>query len=511
MSWAVAKGAAMTAQRRRTTKTSRWQATLAAAITFAAVFAAAPAADAVQPAPSAANPTVTGPVTGGNGAVVLAGTTFDLRDVGYTQSEFFLSGNASSFAPTAPLGSDGKWQVAPATSAPYTTRVVVDRPANPARFNGTVVVEWLNVSGGVDAAPDWIYAHTELIREGFAWVGVSAQAVGVAADKAADPARYAALSFPGDSYSYDIFSQAGQAVRDSAPQILGGLRPRHVLGEGESQSAFRLTTYINAVQPLVHEFDGFFVHSRGASSAPLSQTPLANIPAPQVVFFRPDLGVPILTVETETDLLGLGYLADQQNDTPGFRLWEMAGTAHADNYIINIGANDTGNGTVGAQEFQAMLMPPSSAVQAGITCASPINTGEQHYMLDAAQFWLNRWVATGQTPPHAARLQVNTATSPPSFVLDANGNVEGGIRTPAVDVPVATLSGLGQSGTSFCFLFGTTATFSAAQLAALYPTHAQFVAQWAKATVTSAGMGFIRPADAVELIKAANASTVGNG
>src|SRR5262249_48794618 len=88
--------------------------------------------------------------------------------------------------------------------------------ANPARFNGTVVVEWLNVSGGVDAAPDWLYIHDELIREGFAWVGVSAQALGVAADEAADPARYAALSHPGDSYSYDIFSQAGQAVRDSA-------------------------------------------------------------------------------------------------------------------------------------------------------------------------------------------------------------------------------------------------------------------------------------------------------
>jgi len=51
------------------------------------------------------------------------------------------------------------------------------------------VVEWLNVSGGVDAAPDWLYIHDELIREGFAWVGVSAQAVGIHADKAADPVR----------------------------------------------------------------------------------------------------------------------------------------------------------------------------------------------------------------------------------------------------------------------------------------------------------------------------------
>jgi hypothetical protein len=141
-------------------------------------------------------------VTGGKGAIVLPGTTtFDLSSAGYTQSEFFLSGNASSYAPTVPLGSNGRWQVAPASTSPYTTRIVVYRPANPARFNGTVIVEWLNVSAGVNAAPDWIFAHNELVRDGFAWVGVSAQATGVAADKAADPVRYMALSHPGDSYS----------------------------------------------------------------------------------------------------------------------------------------------------------------------------------------------------------------------------------------------------------------------------------------------------------------------
>jgi len=56
-------------------------------------------------------------------------------------------------------------------------------------------------------------------------------------------------------------------VRDSAAKILDGLRPRKVVAEGESQSAFRLTTYIDAVQPLTHEYDGFLVHSRGGGSA----------------------------------------------------------------------------------------------------------------------------------------------------------------------------------------------------------------------------------------------------
>ena len=469
------------------------------------LLGAAPAV-AASAVPARGKPAVTGPVSGGNGAIVLQGTSFDLGRTGYTQSEFFVSGTARSYTPAAPLGSGGRWQVTPASTAPYTTRMVVYRPANPARFNGMVIVEWLNVSAGLDVAADWIYNHNELIRDGFAWVGVSAQAAGVAADRAADPVRYAPLSHPGDSYSYDIFAQAGQAVRESAAKVLGGLRPRRVLAEGESQSAFRLTTYIDAIQPLTHVYDGFLVHSRGGGSAPLSQAPQADVPTPQVVYFRRDLRVPVLAVETETDLMVLGYLPDQQADSPGFRLWEVAGTAHADDYISNLGAGDDGSGAAGRAEFESMLSPPAGTP--GFTCGTPINTGEGHYVVDAAVYALNRWVTTGIAPARESRLQVTTSGSGPAFVLDANGNVKGGVRTPAVDVPVATLSGLGQSGSSFCFLFGTTVPFSAARLAALYPTHARFVGRWTAATAVARITGFLRPADAAELIAAAAESGI---
>ena len=452
---------------------------------------------------------VTGPVTGGKGAVVLQGTTFDLASVGYTQSEFFLSGTATSYTPTAPLGSDGRWDVTPASTAPYTTRLVMDRPSNPARFNGTVVVEWLNVSAGLDVAPEWIYTHNELIREGYAWIGVSAQATGVAATKAADPVRYAALSHPGDSYSYDIFSQAGQAVRDSAATILGGLRPRAVLAEGESQSAFRLTTYIDAVQPLAHAYDGFLVHSRAGFAAALSQAPQADVPTPAVVQFRTDTDVPVLTVETETDLMLLGYLTARQPDTTRLRFWEVAGTAHADDYVANVGAADTGDGAVTAGELDAMLDPPTGTP--GFSCAAPINTGPAHYVMDAAQHALRSWVLTGLPPAKTPQLQVTTGSDgTPAFVLDANGNATGGVRTPAVDAPVAALSGLGQTGSAqFCFLFGTTTPFTSARLAALYPTHAEFVRQWATRTAAAVAAGTIRPADAAKLVEAAVRSDIG--
>ncbi|HEV3133119.1 MAG TPA: alpha/beta hydrolase domain-containing protein [Acidimicrobiia bacterium] len=460
---------------------------------------------------SAANPSVT-PATGGGGKPVVPGfTAFDPAVVGYKQSEVFLSGTASAYEPTAPLGTDGKYGVAATSSAPYTTRAVVMRPIDPKRFNGTVVVEWLNVSGGVDAGPDWILAHNEMVREGFAWVGVSAQKGGVDALKSSDPqrgdaVRYAGLSHPGDSFSYDIFSQAGQAVHDNPGGILGGLAPRHLIGAGESQSAGRLVTYIDAVHPLVHVYDGFLVHSRGAGGAALSQAPQPSVPVPTPAPIRGDVGVPVLVFQTETDVFNSNLNA-RQPDTDTYRLWEVAGTSHFDFYGLSIGTTDVGDGQ-GAVAVLASMQNPTNQPNPNFTCSSPINTGPAHFVLDAAFSSLNRWVADHAVPPVAPRLQT-TGVSPVVFATDANGNVVGGIRTPAVDAPVAKLSGLPQGGSQFCFLFGTTVPFTPSQLAALYKNHGQFVSASAQAAKSAHKAGFLVDADAKEIQSAAVHSGIG--
>jgi hypothetical protein len=298
---------------------------------------------------SVPSPSVDVPIPG---TPFLFGTSFDLGQVGYEQSEFFLSGQASSYLPSpgTSLTSDGKWSVAPSTSQAYKTRAVVYRPIDPQKFNGTVIVEWLNVSGGIDDAPDWTLSHNELVRDGFIWVGVSAQRVGVLVNIADDPGRYGPsagnLQYPdSDSFSYDMFSQAGQAIRDHASQMLGGLTPKSVIAMGESQSASRLTTYIDAAAPLAKVYDGYLVHSRGASGAALSQSPEPVVTDPTPTYFRDDLGVPVFFFETETDVNGAALL-DRQPDTSLFRLWEVAGSSHFDYYGLAIGPTDIGNGKV---------------------------------------------------------------------------------------------------------------------------------------------------------------------
>jgi hypothetical protein len=443
---------------------------------------------------SGASPIVT-PATGGGGVPVVPGfTSFDPAVVGYEQSEVFLSGTASAYAITAPVPNDGKYSAVPTSTASYTTRAVVMRPTKRRHFNGTVVVEWLNVTGGADAGTDWMLAHTELIREGFVWVGVSAQKVGVDALKSTDPTRgdpvrYANLSHPGDSYSYDIFAQAGKAMRDDARQILGGLKPKHIVAVGESQSASRLATYINAVHPLARVYDGFLVHSR-LDGAPI----------------RDDVGVPVLVFQTETDVSFTNGTA-RQPDSSTYRLWEVAGTAHYDFYGLSIQSTDTGDGQ-GAVKVLASMQNPTNQPSPNFTCGSPINTGPAHYVLDAAFYQLNRWVAKGIVPPVAPRLQT-TRVSPVVFATDANGNALGGVRSPAVDAPIATLSGKSPGGSSFCFLFGSTVPFTPAQLEALYPNHRTFVSAWVRATKSARAAGFLVAADARELISAARRSDVG--
>jgi hypothetical protein len=443
-------------------------------------------------------PEIQGPIASPEGAFIQA-TSFDLSQVGYVKEEYFLKGTASAYANVGPLGDDGMWTVQPAATAPYKTRIVVFKPAKPKKFNGTVIVEWLNVSGGVDAAPDWTLGHVELIRDGFAYVGVSAQFVGVEGGpglvnvislplKKVNPARYGTLSHPGDSFSYDMFSQAGAAVR-SASGPLQDLKIKKVIAIGESQSAFRMVTYIDAVHPLARMFDGFLVHSRGAFGVGLSEAPQPAIAVPGAAQIRADLDVPVLTFETETDLTFLGYFGIRQDDSKNFRLWEVAGTSHADSYTLV-----TGNGDLGTDPAVVGITAPSSPLPGIIDCNFPINSGPQHFVLNAAFSALNKWVRKGKAPKSAPRLDVS-AGPPVAIVDDANGNATGGIRTPQVDVPVAAFSGE-QAGSILCILFGTTDVFDAAQLSTLYPTHKDFVSAWNKSLKKSVKAGWILKPDA---------------
>jgi hypothetical protein len=470
------------------------------------------------------NPAVEGPITGGGGpdccrirfggleidlrergyvpgTPFYAGGFFDLAEVGYQEKEYFISGIATSYVNSEELQSDGKWSVMEGEGAEYNSRIVVQRPIDADDFNGTVVVEWFNVSGGLDAAPDWLQTHTELHREGYVWVGVSAQRVGIDGGgpfglplKTVDSERYGDLDHPGDSFAYDIFSQAAQAVRRPVGlDPMEGLKVERMIAVGQSQASFHLTSYYNAINPTLDIFDAYLVHSRARNSAPLSQQPQVEVPVPDVVYLREDQLEPAIMLQTETDLFsGLDYYRARQVDSQAIRLWEVAGSSHSDAYTTIKAADDKGD-----DPEVADVIATTSASPPFIECELPINDGPGHWVAKAAVSALNTWVRDGMAAPMAPRLQLDTPQA--GFELDANGNALGGIRTPYVDTPVATLSGLGQ-GEGFCDLFGTTTLFDAAGLAELYPTREGYIDTVDESTDAAVAAGFLVPADA-ELIR----------
>jgi len=412
----------------------------------------------------------------------------------YRETEYFMKGTATSYDAKGALGADGRWSVTPAATAPYETRLIVRTPIDPKRFNGTVIVEWLNVTAGRDADPDFGFAAPELLRDGYAYVGVSAQSVGVNGGvelpipgyhpkglRDQNPARYRTLHHPGDQYSYDIFSQAAQAIlHPDGPAPLGALRPAHLIADGESQSASRLVTYVNAIAPRTNIFDGFMIHSRGGSGTELEPTEAAAMPA--VAHIRTDLHVPVMMLATETDLFGLGFYRALQPDTDLIRTWQMAGTSHVDQSTLDYGISS------GRQWDTTSVVPNFTAL-----CGS-VNDGPEQYIVRAAFSALNVWVDNRTPPPHSPAIDVIDGSK---ITRDAHGDAIGGIRTPAVDVPIETLSGEYTPGTSvICSLFGSRAPFSTETLITLYPTHADYVANVKTAAAAAVRAGFLLAPDA---------------
>ena len=171
------------------------------------------------------------------------------------------------------------------------------------------------------------------------------------------------LSHPGDAWSFDIFTQAGRALAaDDGDGPLGPLTPARVLAIGESQSAAFLVTYINAVDAHAEVYDGFFVHGRGASGAGLDGFRMASPDDVDVASavaeqpgeaIRDDLRVPVLVLQSETDVALLGGGRAGQRDSERLRQWEIAGAAHADTYLVIAGNSD--DGTLAPERLAELL------------------------------------------------------------------------------------------------------------------------------------------------------------
>ncbi|MGW2769344.1 alpha/beta hydrolase domain-containing protein [Streptomyces sp. NPDC001275] len=517
--------------RRTRSKVSRRLRVLAAAALVAGGLAGATTPAHAEAGPGSTGleglPAVSGPLpdtasSHAFGAAAYENVPEDLAKSGYTDGEYTVSGTANVYDWPKPGPA-----VVRTPDAPYTTRMLVRRPADPKKFSGRVVVEMLNPSSLFDLNIGWAHMHRQLVRNGDAWVGITVKPTSMQALKNFDPQRYKDLSLanplplsdprncakvPADSsratengLAWDIYAQVGRLMHStSAANPLsydGRTTVRQVYGFGYSQTGGYLYNWINGVRPIADKanggrpiYDGYLIAGAGGSfvgMAPINQCATVP-PAGDPRYQLKNVGVPVIHVMTQSDYLTGIDSRRSDSDAPKdrYRHYEMAGAGHSSPDHLYYSAR------------------PEDVAKAGrevprMNCnEGPRSRFPSYIFLDAMLQNLEQWTENGVAPPHAAPIAVENGEP----VLDEHGNVTGGLRSPYLDVPTSTW--YGNSTPDACHIAGHEVPFSRAELAALYPTHGAYVTAVSANTRRLVAGRTITPEDGRALMHEAAAADV---
>ncbi len=424
----------------------------------------------------------------------------DLAEVGYVEEEFLVSGGANIYEYSSPPSAAVQVRDA---DVPYTSRILVRRPLDVKRFNGTVYLEILNPTAGWDGDPTYQMTHEYQIREGAAYVGLTSKPVALNflrdlwgsipgfAERNND--RYASLSMPLFGQVWDMISEVGALVKTAghASNPLAGYAVERIVLLGYSQSVAYQVTYANSFHadatmpdgsPVI---DAYFVAAGGARAKNVNRPDpsLESLPAGDPRN-KIHVDAPVIRFQTQTEVIGFGSFAVRQTeaDSPLIRMYEMAGGAHVD-----VATNDTG----GLALARDLGLP-----NFGAFCNLAINPIRIGFVESALLDILADWMVHDVQPPPSQLIELTAGGGGvPETVVDADGNAVGGVRPPRLEVPLGTYLP-NNTGGGFCFLFGGYVPFDDAELAARYRNHGQHQRQLTQAVSTAVADRFLLPEDA---------------
>jgi Alpha/beta hydrolase domain len=404
---------------------------------------------------------------------------------GYSESEYLLSGSASTY--TGPV--TGPVAVA-SEGNPYVTRILMRDPSNPADFSGRVVVEPFNTSFGVDRDALWARVGDLLQAEGDAWIGVTTRAMGAVELRKLDPSRYAALDLPSNDLAWDALRDLGALIKNGGKSSpLAHLEVRRVYLGGYSQSAVDIATFamaFNATARLSDGsaiYDGYFPAAHAASCAAIASG-AAWRPAMEYSPIR-DVDVPVIEVQPQCDVEGFSAeLGGAEFVNPGsasvrrpdsdftrdrYRLYEIAGAPH----VARLEGCD-GSGS----SF------PTSAFMRG------------------ALRLLFDWVEDGLPAPRASRILVHLDGPISAALVDQHGNSRGGVRAPCLDVPLARYEAHSSPG-PMCQLSGSETPLPTELLVARYGDAGQYLSEFTAALDAAISGRYILPSDRKPILQQA--------
>jgi len=353
----------------------------------------------------------------------------NLEDFGYVPEEFFVSGTAGP------------------ANASFKVRLLVRRPANPAKFSGMVLGEPTHRGGNALICQ---YARFGIGKRGHLCADVMARPINLSNPNTAGAglhefnlARYGSLHVASDQTN-EILAQVGRLLRSNlSGGPLAGYPVRTLVMGGTSDSSGATRTYMSSAAMLDHAdlrmpdggpiYEGFFVTSTlGGAPVPVTDVPTIQMPSQSEVHARDDYRRP-------------------DSDAPGdqFRIYEVSGMSHND-----------------ARENPAFF-----------GCTHPLS----HFPHGALTFMglqhVLDWAAHGAIPPRAPYMEVDNDLSDGTRVaLDEHGNAKGGVRSTYLDVPAFTFT-IPNSGPGLCSQTGWITSFSEAKMQALYRNHGGYVSR----------------------------------
>lgn len=373
---------------------------------------------------------------------------------GYVEEEYFVSGAVAG--------------------RPYKTSLLVRRPADLARFSGLVALETVHVQGALGL---WQTSHDAIIEGGHAWVAVASQRMAVEdVLKPTNPVRYATLDVPTielaaseqaasalrawsqstsgtvpievfavDTVSNAIMAQVGAALKlGSEGSPFGGSTAYLIMG-GASQTGGATLNYIKEAHAGARLSDGRPVYDGFLPMACPGFQPVAGGDAA------------VIHIYAEGDLILFGSIGPQgiasaRSDSNAaddrYRCYEVTGASHLPT-----------RGVLGVDGLPLL----------GLS----LEPGERFIQFPFAPFAqgafvnLVAWVMEGKAPPSARRIAVARG----EMVRDAFGNVEGGLRSPYVDVPTARY----EPAKYLRHLVGAEMPFAPDTLRELYPTREDYL------------------------------------
>jgi L-ascorbate metabolism protein UlaG (beta-lactamase superfamily) len=384
-----------------------------------------------------------------------AQTSLNLPAYGYMEEEFFISGMANVYD----WDSSGAVSVRTA-DAPYTTRILLRRPINPARFSGTVWVDMLNPARGYDFTENWGTANYYIMDHGDASIGITMFPATIRALKKFDPKRYSTMSMAnpaaplqacpqaGRDYDYemepglryDIVSQVGVLLKSNVPsRPLAGFKVEQIFLYG--QTAGDMPAYISAIHQFANlqngkpVWDGYFIKDGGgpASLNQCGERPPNGDPRRIIR----NIGVPVIRLLVEDMVTGIYDGRRTDSDEPGdrYRLYEIPGATHSDGTSVFLWMPSLKILTAMNSEVVTPFWPFT------FSCSPAVGLSDfpVHYFVSGAIHNLDEWVRNGTAPLKGDRIQVvNGGTPSATTVRDKFGNAVGGIRSPYLDVPAAT-------------------------------------------------------------------------